>query len=120
MSDHLSTAPQLTRSAERKSDYQLRQEARANIEKKQKARMELIIHITMYVVLIASLWVIWFALRGRFAWPALPTIIWGIALFFHGLSYRNDHGAGAHKRRQQTQKAIEAEFERLKSARNNN
>lgn len=99
------------------SDYELWQEARANVEHRQKARMELIIHIIMYIVLIGSMWVIWFALRGRFAWPALPTIVWGVALFFHGLSYRNDYGAGAHKRREQTRKAISAEYERLKRER---
>lgn len=45
-------------------------------------------HLTYYILINAFFWLIWLANGGMsiYAWPAYPTIIWGIILLIHYIS----------------------------------
>ncbi len=97
-----------------REEQELKQAIRQDVEKRWKARSELVAHIAMYIIIIGSMWIIWFALRGRFAWPALPTVIWGIVVLSHGMNYHNRHGGGAQNRAIQLEREVERTYTKIK------
>lgn len=63
-----------------KQDRQLLQEAKALAAFKT--------HLSVYLVVMASLWLTWFFDNGTgiMAWPVYPSVAWGIVLVVHFLS----------------------------------
>jgi hypothetical protein len=57
------------------TDTELRQLARKRVEFRS--------HLIVYIVINASLWVIWYTTGGHYPWPIWPLVGWGIGLFFH-------------------------------------
>ena len=57
------------------NDTQLRELARK--------RVEFRVHLIVYCVMNAALWVIWFFTSGGYLWPVWPMAIWGVGLCFH-------------------------------------
>ena len=50
-----------------------------------RKRVEFRIHLIVYCVINAALWLIWFVTSGGYMWPAWPMCIWGTGLVFHYL-----------------------------------
>jgi len=46
-------------------------------------RVEFRSHLIVYIVINASLWIIWYATGAHYPWPVWPLVGWGIGLFFH-------------------------------------
>ena len=60
-------------------------ELRARAEVRVKAREDFRIHLLIYVLVNAFLWLIWFTTdqAGGVPWPAFASIGWGIGLVAH-------------------------------------
>lgn len=87
-------------------EYQLR----LQIEKRMKARQEIMGHLTAYVLVNAMLWVIYLMTTpGGHPWPLYPMMGWGIGVFFHLLAYSSQHG-NRHEAR--VQRELDREYER--------
>ena len=72
MADESSTLPA--------DDQGLRTEALDRLKRKRY----FLNHLLVFVMVTASLWVIW-AVTGRgFPWPIFPMVGWGLGLAFHG------------------------------------
>lgn len=96
---------------ERKTKYQIRLE----VEKRWKARNEVIVHLVLFVAVMGTLWLVWFQLNGRnMIWPLLLTTVWGLAVVGHGLTYYQSYGGGAKRRAQQLEREVEAIYQRQK------
>ena len=50
-----------------------------------KKRVEFKVHLTVYVVVNAGLWVLWYITGSGYPWPLWPMFGWGIGLLFHYL-----------------------------------
>jgi len=88
----------------------LRREALRQLKKKRDFKT----HLLTYVVVNASLWVVWgvvlVAASGPwFPWPAFPLFCWGIGLTFHAWD--------VYGRKPFTEKAIRREMTRLRAER---
>lgn len=59
------------------SDTQLHEIARK--------RVEFRVHLVVYCVINAVLWIIWFVTGGGYVWPVWPMAGWGIGVVFHYL-----------------------------------
>lgn len=59
------------------SDLQLHELARK--------RVEFRVHLTVYLVVNAVLWAIWYFTGRGYLWPVWPTAGWGIGVIFHYL-----------------------------------
>ena len=81
---------------------------RRSVEKKYKARTELVQHAITYLLINPFLWAIWLFTGTSFPWPIFVTASWGIGMLSHYVDYYNKHGKGAQKR----EEAIEAEVMR--------
>src|SRR5579859_5497531 len=64
---------------------------RQRAEKRVKARAELVLHLSIYLIVNLMLWALWFIgtnvldWPGReFPWPILVTLMWGVGLAIHG------------------------------------
>jgi 2TM domain-containing protein len=82
---------------------------RARAEVRVKAREDFRIHLLVYVLVNALLWVIWF-LSGadtRSLWPIYPLLGWGIGL---GVHWYTVYGTNDQRRESE----IEAEMRRLR------
>lgn len=62
-------------------------ELRARAEARVKAREDFRIHLLVYVLVNAFLWIIWFTTAGpggtQVPWPLFATLGWGIGLVAH-------------------------------------
>lgn len=59
--------------------------------KRVKAKRELQVHLSAYLIVMLGLVLIWFVTnRGGYFWPIWPMIGWGIGLALHGASLRWD------------------------------
>jgi hypothetical protein len=69
-----------------------------------KARAGFKIHLTVYIIVMTTLWIIWLYAAGinEHPWPIYPTLGWGIGIIFNYL--------GAYK----FSNAAEREYEKLK------
>lgn len=68
-----------------------------------KARADFKTHFTVYLIINASLWLIWFFTgSSNYPWPVWPTLGWGIGVLFNYL--------GAYK----FTSTVEREYEKLK------
>jgi hypothetical protein len=87
---------------------------RARAEARVKAREDFRIHLLVYVLVNAFLWLIWFASDGSVAgglpWPAFASIGWGIGLVAHWWTV---YGVDETRREQE----IEKEMRRLRGDR---
>lgn len=98
-------------------------EIRTRVEKRFKARQELLIHFAAFVLGNLLVWFIYIAAAGgmvlpgerggeltgiTFPWPLIVTFGWGIGIVAHAIEYYNKH-AGGHERRE---RAIQQEIER--------
>jgi hypothetical protein len=64
-------------------------------------------HLFVFVLVIASLWVIWAVAGLGFPWPIFPMLGWGIGLAFHGVdTYREPF----------TEEDVQAEVQRLRGS----
>lgn len=83
------------------SEQQLRAEALDRLKRKRDFRN----HVFVFVLVNASLWVIWAVTGAGFPWPIFPLLGWGI-------------GVGAHAfdtfRRPFTEDDVDAEMRRLR------
>jgi hypothetical protein len=61
-------------------DAELRTKAIERLERKR----EFWSHLAAYVLVNATLVVVWAMTGSGFFWPAFPLLGWGIGLFFHG------------------------------------
>lgn len=111
------------------SDSQIdERELRRRVEKRMKARQELNIHITVYIIVNLFLWFLWFllprmaALTGvggdvvaaaSFPWPLIVMGGWGIGLFFHGLDVYSKTSAAAMRHEARVQQEMELERQRI-------
>ena len=59
------------------SDKQLHELARK--------RVEFRTHLTVYLVINAMLWIIWYFTGSNYPWPIWPMFGWGVGLTFHYL-----------------------------------
>jgi hypothetical protein len=59
------------------SDRRLREQARKRIEFR--------VHLVVYIVINAALWMIWFFTGRGYLWPVWPMVGWGPGLVFHYL-----------------------------------
>jgi fatty acid desaturase len=57
------------------TDKQLREQARK--------RVEFRIHLFVYCVVNAALWIIWSVTGMGYVWPVWPMVGWGIGVLFH-------------------------------------
>jgi hypothetical protein len=50
-----------------------------------KALKSFRIHLSFYIIIIGILWLVWLMYGGMsiHAWPAYPTVVWGVILFIH-------------------------------------
>jgi 2TM domain len=66
-------------------EHHLRAQAIDRLKRKRDFRN----HLFVFVLVIASLWVIWAVTGFGFPWPIFPMLGWGIGLAFHGFdTYR--------------------------------
>ena len=69
-----------------------------------RKRVEFRSHLIVYVVIIGTLWLIWFLTGQGYMWPVWPMAGWGVGLVFHYVfEYRSNRLLSE-----------EEEFERLK------
>lgn len=104
-----------------------KQEIRKRVEKRIKERNEFIIHLAVYIMVMALLWVIYIfssdlpatLMSGAeldFPWPIIPMMGWGIGIVAHGLTvFFNSPGRIAARERM-IQREVERERERLEAA----
>lgn len=85
---------------------------RLHIEKRIKCRQEVIGHIIAYVLVNIMLWVIYGLTGGGHPWPIYPMMGWGIAVFFHAMSYYTQYGRGYDHHETQVQRELDEEYER--------
>jgi serine/threonine protein kinase len=89
------------------------EEIRRRVEKRIKARQELMQHFVAYVLVNALLWVIWGASGSWFGgiftipWPLIVMLGWGIGLIAHLMEYNNKYGAGAARKEREIQRELE-------------
>ena len=64
---------------------------RQRAEKRAKARAELVLHFSIYLIVNLILWALWIIGANAFhswvmafPWPILVTLIWGVAVAIHG------------------------------------
>ena len=68
---------------------------RLRIQKKLKARSELLQHLAVYLSVNVMLWMIWAFARGGFPWPIFVSASWGIGVLSQYIDYYFKHGRGA-------------------------
>jgi len=89
------------------------EEIRRRVEKRIKARQELLQHAVAYVLVNALLWVIWGASGSWFGgiftipWPLIVMLGWGIGMIAHLMEYNNKYGAGAARKEREIQRELE-------------
>jgi hypothetical protein len=85
-------------------EHHLRAEALDRLKRKRDFRN----HLFIYVLVNASLWVIWAVTGGGFPWPIFPLLGWGIGLAAHAFdTYRRPF----------TEDDVQAEMRRLREDR---
>ena len=65
------------------------EEIRNKATQKVRVKMSFFIHLTVYLLVNAFLWIIWLVTSGgptASMWPLFPTIGWGIAIVIHGIT----------------------------------
>ena len=87
-------------------------EIRKQVEKRIKKRQELIIHSIAFVLGNVMVWTIFGLTGGKFLWPLIVTLGWGIGIVGHFLDYYSTYGGGAQRREAEIQREIERERER--------
>jgi hypothetical protein len=60
-------------------EHHLRTEALDRLKRKRDFRS----HLFVFVLVIASLWIIWAVTGLGFPWPIFPMVGWGIGVAFH-------------------------------------
>jgi 2TM domain len=85
---------------------------RQRVEKRFKKRQELIIHSIAFVLGNIMVWTIFGLTGGRFPWPLLVTLSWGMGLLGHALYYNIEYGSGAQRREAAIEREVEREHER--------
>ena len=89
------------------------EEIRQRVEKRIKARQELVQHFVAYVLVNILLWVIWGGTGSwwggvfAFPWPLIVMLGWGIGLFAHVMEYNSKHGAGAARQEREIQRELD-------------
>ncbi len=82
-------------------------ELRVRAEARVKAREDFRIHLLVYVLVNAFLWIIWFATNGpsatEFPWPAFVSLGWGIGLVAHWFTV---YGINDARREEEIQKEM--------------
>jgi hypothetical protein len=63
----------------------MNQEKDARLWKLAQSRAEFKMHVTVYAIVVAMLWMIWLFTGGvgAYPWPLWPMLGWGIGLLFH-------------------------------------
>ena len=90
---------------------------RARVEKRLKARSEVMMHFISFLLGNAMVWVIYLLTSpGGHPWPLYVTMGWGIGIFAHMMGYYNEHGRGRERHEEQMQREIERERQRLASS----
>jgi hypothetical protein len=87
------------------------QELRAAAERRVAQRRGFQMHLTIYLLVNAGLWIIWYLamplINVGVPWPIFPTLGWGVGIVAHGLTtYWSLSGAD--------DAAVEREMERLR------
>ncbi len=85
---------------------------RKRVEKRYKAKQELIIHIASYVATNIGLWWFFGNIGGQW-WLPWVTLGWGIGVVVNFFDYYNKYGGGVERREAEIQREIEREKERL-------
>lgn len=85
---------------------------RKQIEERIKARNELLTHVAIFIATNAFLWMLYGLLAGlggicAFPWVLIVLFGWGIGMVAHFLEYYNKYGAGALRREQEIEEALE-------------
>lgn len=88
------------------SEEEIRSLAKSRVEKKKG----FFIHLLIYLVINAMLFVIWAVTGSQFPWFVFPLAGWGIGLLFHGLDVFVFPQAGS----DWEQKEIRKEMDRLR------
>lgn len=88
------------------TDTQLRELARK--------RVEFRIHLVVYCVTNAALWIIWYFTSGSYLWPIWPMAGWGIGLVFHYLfEYRSSRFLSEQEEYEKLKRKFEQREERI-------
>ena len=83
------------------TDNQLHEQARKRVGFK--------IHLFVYCVVNAALWIIWSVTGKGYLWPIWPMVIWGIGLLFNYMfDYRSPRFLSEEEEYKKLKKEIEA------------
>jgi hypothetical protein len=74
-------------------------------------RVEFRIHLIVYCVINAALWLIWFVTGQGYVWPVWPMAGWGIGVVFH---YLFDYRSSSFLSEENEYKKLKKEMEELK------
>ncbi len=98
----------------RKKELTPEEQIRLRVEKRIKARQELIAHAAVYIMVNALLWVIWLLASGGedFAWPLIVMFGWGIGMVAHLIDYNQQYGRGAQNKEREIQRELARARER--------
>lgn len=79
-------------------------------KKRVQARMGFVVHASMYVVMNAGMFVIWFLTGQGYPWFMWPLLGWGIGVLAHAVTLVIGPGSTVERR------AIDKELRRLRAA----
>ena len=73
-----------------------------------RKRVDFKIHLFVYFVVIATLWIIWFFTNKGYPWPVWPMAGWGIGIIFHyAFEYRPSRFLSEEEEYQRLKKRVE-------------
>ena len=85
---------------------------RRRIEKKLRARSDLIKHLIVYAVINGIMWALWLESRADFPWAIFVSGPWGIGLLSQYIEYYYRHGRGADRGEAEIEQEITRQMHR--------